>query len=42
MFKDSIRCRYIKGIVIKWQTDIRFNLDIANKGKGLLKLNASA
>ena len=42
MFKDSIRCRYIKGIVVKWQTDIWLNLDIANKGEGLLELNTSA
>ena len=42
MFKDSIRCRYLKGIVIKWQTNIRLNLDIANQGKGLLELNTSA
>jgi len=36
MFKDSIRRRYIKGIVVKRQTDIWLDLDIANKGKGLL------
>ena len=42
MFKDSIRCRYIKGIVVKWQPDIWLNLGIANERKSLLKLYTSA
>ena len=42
MFKDSIRCGYVKGVVVKRQSDIWLNLDIANEGKGLLELNTSA
>ena len=36
MLKDSIRCRYMESVVVKWQRDIWLNLDIANEGKGLL------
>ena len=42
MFQDSIRCRDIKGIVGKRQSDIWLNLGIANERKSLLKLNSSA
>ena len=42
MFQDSIRCRYIKGIVVKRQSDIWLDLGIANERKSLLKLNTSA
>ena len=42
MFQDSIGCRYIKGIVVKWQSDIWLDLPIANERKSLLKLNTSA
>jgi len=42
MLKDSIRRRYIKGIVVKWQSDIWLNLGIANERKSALKLNTGA
>lgn len=42
MLKDSIRCRYIKCVVVKGQSDIWLNLDIPNEGKRLLELNTSA
>ncbi len=42
MFKDGIRCRYIKCIVVKRQSNIWLNLHIPNEGKRLLELNTSA
>ena len=42
MFKNGIRCRYIKSIVVKRQSDIWLDLHIPNEGKCLLELNTSA
>ena len=41
MFNDSIRGSYVKGVVVKRQTDIGLNVDIADQRECLLELNAA-
>lgn len=42
MFKNCIRCRNIKCIIVKRQSDVWLNLDIPDERKCLPELNTSA